>query len=170
MVDIDGKDLQEPSLSSGGDGVCSVVRIRPRISAIGKATVREVVYDPLVRVLFRAHKNEMLQSVRTAGVIENFGGHDEITIHDGGVIFQVNYAKTGNPAAPAGDRDLGKVELDALYEVKISVSLARSRRGMRMQGRGHVGLGCQTRGNSGTRSRKKGGWSRRGGSSFEKGQ
>ena|SRR5712671_2640675 len=81
------------------------------------------------------------------------------------VVIQVNHAETGDPAAPARDRDLGKVELDALYEVKVSVSLARSRRGMRMQGRRHVGLRCQARGKSG--SRKK---SRRGGSSFEEGQ
>lgn len=58
MIDIDGEDLQETSLSSGGDGVRGVVRVGPRIGPVGKATVRKVVYYALVRVLLGAHKDQ----------------------------------------------------------------------------------------------------------------
>jgi len=53
-----GRICKNPASPAGGNGVCGVIRIRPRVSAIGKPTVREVVYDSLERVLFRAHKNE----------------------------------------------------------------------------------------------------------------
>jgi hypothetical protein len=58
MVDVDGEDLQETSLSSGGDGVRGMVRVGPRIGPVRKATVRKVVYYALVRVLLRTHKNQ----------------------------------------------------------------------------------------------------------------
>jgi hypothetical protein len=51
MVHINGKDLQESRLASGGDCVSSVIRVGPRIGAIGETTVRKVVYDALVGVL-----------------------------------------------------------------------------------------------------------------------
>jgi hypothetical protein len=89
MIDIDGKDLQEPRLSSGGDCVGSVVRVGPCIGAIGETTVRKMVYDAFVRVLLRAHEDQtweapasgaktrvsnvysLFQGVRTTSVIEN---------------------------------------------------------------------------------------------------
>ncbi len=58
MIDIDGKDLQESRLSSGGDCIGSVVRVGPCIGAIGETTVRKVVYDAFVWVLLRAHENQ----------------------------------------------------------------------------------------------------------------
>ena len=89
MIDVNRKDLQKSSLSSSGDCVGSVVRIGPRIGTVGEATVSKVVYDALVRILFRAHENQtggapmsgtntrvsnvysLLQRVRTTRVIEN---------------------------------------------------------------------------------------------------
>ena len=58
MIDIDGKDLQESRLSSGGDCVGSVVGVGPCIGAIREAAVRKVIYDALVRVLLRAHEDQ----------------------------------------------------------------------------------------------------------------
>jgi hypothetical protein len=58
MIDIDGKDLQESRLSSGGDSVGSVVCVGPCIGAIRETTVRKVVYDAFVRVLLRAHEDQ----------------------------------------------------------------------------------------------------------------
>ncbi len=58
MIDIDGKDLQKSRLSSGGDCIGSVVRVRPCVGAIGETSVREVVYDTFVGVLLRAHENQ----------------------------------------------------------------------------------------------------------------
>jgi hypothetical protein len=60
MVDINGKDLQEPRFSSGGDCVGSVVRGGPCIGATRETTVRKLVYDPFVGVLLRAHKDQTL--------------------------------------------------------------------------------------------------------------
>jgi arginine utilization protein RocB len=89
MVDVNGKDLQKSSLSSSGDCVGSVVRVGPRIGTVGEATVSKVVYDALVRIIFRAHEDQtggapmsgtntrvsnvysLLQRVRTTRVIEN---------------------------------------------------------------------------------------------------
>ena len=89
MIDVNGKDLQESSLSSSGNCVGSVVRVSPRIGTVGEATVSKVVYDALVRILFRAHEDQtgeapvsatntrvsnvysLLQRVRTTRVIEN---------------------------------------------------------------------------------------------------
>ena len=89
MVDIDGKDLQEPRLSSGGDGIGSVVRVGPCIGPVGEPTVCKVVYDAFVGVLLRAHEDQtwealasgtksrvpnvysLFQGVRTTGVIED---------------------------------------------------------------------------------------------------
>lgn len=91
MINIDRKDLQESRLSSGGDCIGSVVRVGPRISAIGETTVRKVVYDALVGVLLRAHKDQtwrtaalvtkprvpnvysLFQRVRTTSIVENYG-------------------------------------------------------------------------------------------------
>ena len=91
MIDVDGKDLQESSLSSSGDRVSSVVCVSPRVGTVGEATVGKVVYDALVRVFLRAHENQaeeapasgtrtrvpnvysLLQGMRTAGIIENCG-------------------------------------------------------------------------------------------------
>lgn len=56
MVNVDGKDLQEPRLSGGGDRVGSVVCVGPCIGAIGETTVREVVYDAFEGVLLRSHE------------------------------------------------------------------------------------------------------------------
>ncbi len=64
MIDIDGKDLQEPRFSSGGDCVGSVVRGGPCMSAIRETTVRKFVYDPFVGVLLRAHKDQTLETPR----------------------------------------------------------------------------------------------------------
>jgi len=61
VIDIDGKDLQESRLSSGGDCIGSVVRVGPCIGAIGETTVRKVVYDAFVWVLLRAHENQTLR-------------------------------------------------------------------------------------------------------------
>jgi hypothetical protein len=58
MVDIDGEDLQETSLSGSGDGVRGVVRVGPCIGPMRKATVRKVVYDAFVGVLLGAHKDQ----------------------------------------------------------------------------------------------------------------
>ena len=58
MIDIDGKDLQESRLSSGGDCIGSVVRVSPCVGTIGETTVRKVIYDPLVGVLLRAHEDQ----------------------------------------------------------------------------------------------------------------
>ncbi len=58
MIDIDGKDLQEPRFSSSGDCVGSVVRVGPSIGAIRETTVRKVVYDAFVGVLLRAHEDQ----------------------------------------------------------------------------------------------------------------
>lgn len=89
MIDINGKDLQESSLSSSGDCVGSVVRVGPRVGTVGETTISKVVYNALVRILFRAHKDQtreapvsgtntrvsnvysLLQRVRTTRVIEN---------------------------------------------------------------------------------------------------
>ena len=86
MVYVDGKNLQETSLSGGGDGVCGVVRVGPRIGPMRKATIRKVVYYALVRVLLGAHKDQadgfvryelacanmysLLERMGTAGVIK----------------------------------------------------------------------------------------------------
>jgi len=58
MIDKDGEDLQEASLSSGGDGVRCVIRVGPRIGSARKATVRKAVYYALVGVLLGAHKDQ----------------------------------------------------------------------------------------------------------------
>jgi len=58
MINVNGKYLQESSLSSSGDCVGSVVRVGPRVGTIGEATVSQVVYNALVRILFRAHKDQ----------------------------------------------------------------------------------------------------------------
>jgi hypothetical protein len=89
MIDINGKDLQESCLSSGGYCVGSVVRVGPRVGTVGETTISKVVYNALVRVLFRAHKDQtgeapasgtntrvsnvysLLQCVGTTRVIEN---------------------------------------------------------------------------------------------------
>jgi hypothetical protein len=63
MIDIDRKYLQESSLSSSGDCVSRVVRVGPRIGAIGEATVSKVVYDALVGVLLRAHKDQTVEAL-----------------------------------------------------------------------------------------------------------
>jgi hypothetical protein len=86
MVDIDGEDLQETSLSGGRDSVRGVVRVGPRIGPMRKATIRKVVYYALVRVLLGTHKNQadgfvryelaranvysLLERMGTAGVIK----------------------------------------------------------------------------------------------------
>ena len=86
MVYVDGKNLQETSLSGGRDGVRGVVRVGPRIGPMRKATVRKVVYYALVRVLLGAHKDQadgfiryelaranmysLLERMRTAGVVK----------------------------------------------------------------------------------------------------
>ena len=58
MVEIDGEDLQETSFSGGGDGVCCVIRVGPRIGPMREASVRKVVYDALIGVLLGAHKDQ----------------------------------------------------------------------------------------------------------------
>ncbi len=64
MIDIDGKDLQEPRFSSGGDCVGSVVRGGPCIGAIRETTVHKVVYDPFVGVLLRAYEDQTRETPR----------------------------------------------------------------------------------------------------------
>ena len=58
MIDVYRKDLQESSLSGSRDCVSSVVRVGPRIGPVREATVSKVVYDALIRVLFRAHEDQ----------------------------------------------------------------------------------------------------------------
>jgi len=125
MIDIDRKDLQESRLSSGGDCIGSVVRVGPCIGAIGETTVRKVVYYAFVGVLLRAHEDQMFQGVRTTTIIENLSGHHKITIHEGSLVIQVNHIETSDPTTPAGNRDIRKVDLDTLYEIKVSKSLGR---------------------------------------------
>ena len=48
------------------------------------------------------------------------GCRDSLTL-----IVQVNHIETGDPAAPAGNRDLRKAELDAIYEIKVSIGFGR---------------------------------------------
>jgi hypothetical protein len=58
MIDVDGKDLQESRLSSGGDCIGSVVRVGPCIGTVGETAIRKVIYDAFVRVLLRAHEDQ----------------------------------------------------------------------------------------------------------------
>jgi hypothetical protein len=50
------------------------------------------------------------------------GCRDSLTL-----IVQVNHIETGDPAAPAGNCDVRKAELDAVYEVKVSKDFGRRR-------------------------------------------
>jgi hypothetical protein len=52
------------------------------------------------------------------------------------LVIQVNHIETSDPTAPAGNRDFRKVDLDAIYEIKVSKSLGRRW----MQSLRHVGL------------------------------
>lgn len=42
------------------------------------------------------------------------------------VIIQMDHAETSDSATPARNRDIGKVEFDALYQIEVSVSLTRT--------------------------------------------
>jgi hypothetical protein len=68
----------------------------------------------------------VLERMGTAGVIKYFGSNDEITVHDGRFIIQMDYVETSDSATPAGNCDIRKVELDAPYQIKVSESLTRT--------------------------------------------
>lgn len=88
MIDVDRKQLEEALLSRSGHRIGGVVRIRPRVCAIRKPAVGEVVDYPLVRVLFRAHEhkaarvstsyfvsmrqNSLLKGMWATGIVKNF--------------------------------------------------------------------------------------------------
>ena len=58
VIDIDWKQLQKALFSSRRHGVCSMISVRPSVRAVGEATVGEMVYDTLVRVLLGTHEYE----------------------------------------------------------------------------------------------------------------
>lgn len=52
------------------------------------------------------------------------------------LVIQVNHVETSDPTTPAGNRDFREVDLDAIYEIKVSKGLG----GRWVQGLRHVGL------------------------------
>ena len=50
----------------------------------------------------------------------------------------MDHAETSDSTLPAGDRDIRKVEFDALYQIEVSESLTRAIG--RVQSRGHAGM------------------------------
>ena len=69
VVEVDRQQVEQALLARGRDGVRGVVDVGPRVRALREAAVRDLVEDPLERVLLAAEEDEVLESVRQPVVL-----------------------------------------------------------------------------------------------------